>query len=147
MTAEMAQTPEKGQADTLPRCSATCLDGQPCRSPAQPGKTCCMFHDPEAAPMLEEARRKGGLTRAAMLGPVDLGIGELDWTTAAGLARIMAGAGEKMLAGQLDPSRARALSEMAGRMLAALGGQVLDERLCAIESALEELEGAGGDQG
>ena len=145
MSEETAKAAANEQAGSIPRCTATCQDGQPCKSAALPGKRYCLFHDPEQAPMLEEARRKGGLTRQAMLVPVDLGIVELDWSTATGLARIMAAAGEKMLAGQLDPARAKALSEMAGRMLAALGAQVLDERLKAIEATLAELEGAGGD--
>jgi len=140
MTEQTAQTGEKAQAGTLPRCKATCVDGSSCKAAALPGQATCIFHSPDAQALLAESRRKGGLTRAAMLIPVDLGIGELHWDTVEGLLAIIGAAGEKLLAGQLDPSRARALSEMAGRMLAALGGQVLDERLCALESALQELE-------
>jgi len=82
-----------------------------------------------------------------MLGPVDLGVGELHWDTVEGLLAIIGAAGEKLLAGQLDPSRARALSEMAGRMLAALGGQVLDNRMAALEKDLGELLGRGSAAG
>jgi len=141
MTAEAAETGENRQAGNLPRCKATCLDGAPCKAAALPGQRTCLFHSPDAAALLADARKKGGLTRAAMLLPVALGIGELDWQTPAGLVRIMAAAGEKMLAGQLDPARARALSEMAGRMLAALSGQVMEERLDALEERISRIVG------
>ena len=140
------QTGENGQADSLARCSATCLDGERCKVQAMPGLRVCLFHSPDAQAMLTHARRKGGLTRSAMLTAVDLGIGALDWGTPSGLLAIMGAAGEKMLLGQLDPSRARALGDMAGRMLAALRDEVMETRLAAVERLLSELEDAGGEE-
>ena len=137
-----AETPEDGQADSLARCQASCVDGSRCRAQALPGRRTCLFHSADAQAMLRDARRKGGLTRAAALLPVDRGIGELDWSTPAGLVAIMGAAAEKMLGGQLDPSRARALGEMAGKMLAALSGQVMEARIGEVERLLREIEEA-----
>ena len=142
-----AGSAENGQAGTLPRCQATNRGGERCGAAVRPGGLFCVFHDPELEPMRVEARRRGGITRAAMLLPVDLQIGELDWRTADGLLTIIAAAAEAMLAGRLDPSRQRALSDSATKVLAALHGPVLDDRLAAVEAMLAELEahGDGGD--
>ncbi len=73
-----------------------------------------------------------------MLNPIDLG--PLDWSTPSGIVATVTAAANALLAGRLDPSRARALAEMASRVLAALSDQLLEERLRAIEQQLRELE-------
>jgi hypothetical protein len=144
MSTEAPETGQNGQAGSLRRCSATCVDGSPCKAAALPGKTVCLFHSPEAAALLRDAKRRGGLNRAAMLERVDLG--PLDWETAAGLKDIMCKAAAAMLEGRLDSSRARALGDLAAKALAAMQGQVLEERLAAIERALaEESDGERQD--
>ena len=147
--AEAAEAAENGQADTLPRCQATCKTGRPCRAAALPGKVLCFFHSPETEALRVEAAKRGGVSRAAMLAPVDLQIGELDWTTTEGLLAIIAASASRMLEGALDPSRQRAISDAATKVLAALHGPVLEDRLAALSALLERLEqeaeGVGGD--
>ncbi|HUU55611.1 MAG TPA: hypothetical protein VMY87_11895 [Armatimonadota bacterium] len=95
-----------------------------------------MFHSPEAASLLADARRKGGLSRAAMFQAVDLGF-ELDWGTPAGRVAIIAAIGEKLLLGQIDPSRARTLVEITFRA-AGLAGDSTGE-FPALSGEGEEL--------
>ena len=55
-----------------PQCEATTKSGERCRTPALPGSTFCVFHDPDQEEACQEGRKQGGKTRskaAAVLPP------------------------------------------------------------------------------
>lgn len=114
-------------------CTATTRRGQPCQARARPGRPYCFTHDPELAPAMAEARRRGGRLRAAQLAsasppaprrlrsPEDV-LGLLEATVTA------------CAAGQLTERRSTALGFLAQVALRALDFR-FEERLSALEAA------------
>lgn len=48
-------------------CQGETKEGEPCRAPCLPGKSWCLFHDPEKAEELTAARRLGGQSRTVVM--------------------------------------------------------------------------------
>lgn len=56
---------ESGDSRTkAERCQATAANGKPCAATPRPGRSYCLWHDPEAVETRRELSRKGGQARS-----------------------------------------------------------------------------------
>ncbi|MBX6722656.1 MAG: hypothetical protein IRY92_05375 [Dactylosporangium sp.] len=121
-----------------PRCAATRKDGQPCQAPALPDDRYCWAHSELVATERDEARRRGGRNRAALV--------RLRQATPARLRPVfnrLEQALEKVEDGTLTPAQAQAMAALARAMVAVLETGELEERLRELEAATAQVrEGA-----
>ena len=114
-------------------CSATTRRGQPCQAKARPGRPYCFTHDPDLAPLLAQARRRGGRLRAAQLAsaspPAPRSLRSPEEVLA-----LVEEAAALLLAGQMTERRSTALGFLAQVALRALDFR-FEERLAALEAA------------
>ena len=124
--------------DKQPRCAATRKDGQPCQAPALPDDRYCWAHSERLAAERDEARRRGGRNRAALV--------RLRQATPARLRPVfnrLEQALEKVEDGTLTPAQAQAMAALARAMVAVLETGELEERLRELEAATAQVrEGA-----
>jgi len=140
-----------GSPSDSKHCSSLRANGLPCGGWAIRGGTTCFNHSPKLAKKMAKAAKKGSrhsALRRLQDNDVDLGIGELDYSSPAGLLKIMAALTGKVLAGKLDATRARNLVDMVGKILTGLrelgtGGEI-GARLAALRIAITRLEENGG---
>ena len=114
-------------------CTATAADGKNCSAPAQTGKTVCFWHDPAKAKEQEEARAKGGLTRAEQLNGAI--VPKLD--SAEAVRDYLAQMARDVVAGLLTKEQALAISSLCKTALDAIRR--------AEDREEERRLGAGGD--
>ena len=126
-------------------CKAVKQDGDPCTAKALQGRDFCFFHDPDNATKAKEAQTKGGASK-----PVLTVVkswrgqpGEDGETTTIQTPRpdeivcLLADTIDEVKTGQIDPKIANAVGYLAGVMLKALQHEALEERLQAIEEAIQ----------
>jgi hypothetical protein len=116
-------------------CKATNQDGTACRAAAGEDGYCC-FHSPARADARADARRRGGLARAAVLARKTLADDgkPLDLPNAEAVRRLLADTIKNLLTGKLDCRVAATVGALAGTVLKALD----------VENLVHELEDAAG---
>lgn len=128
----------------MSQCKATRRDGQPCTAQAQTDRDFCFFHDPTKADRVKAAKSKGG-SKVVVLAkedakpwrgqPGDLTV--LKSPATGDIVNLLADTIDEVKSGKVDPKVANAVGYLAGVMLKALDHEALEERLAAIEEALE----------
>ena len=116
-------------------CKATKKNGQPCRVPAGPDGF-CIHHSPARAATRADARRRGGLRRAAVLARKTLADDgkPLALPNAEAVRALLADTIKNLLTGKLDCRVAATVATLAGAVLKALD----------VENLAHELEDAAG---
>ena len=140
MTEKTSQIDKQGDTSTAhPKlCQGERKDGQPCNAWACAGSEHCFMHDPARAEERKAARAKGGRARHGRKVGV---VGEPEPVTISGVADVV-----KLLertvndALKLENSiqRVRAIAYVLGVIVKALEVGELEERLAALERALQE---------
>jgi len=119
-----------------PRCAAIAEGGERCRARPLRGGELCVWHSPETVQEATDARRLGGLRRRRE-GAVS-GAYELDGLTdIPGLRRVLEIAAVDALALENSVARVRALTAIVQVGARLLETGELEERLVALEAALE----------
>ena len=125
---------------TAPKCQATTKNGTPCQAYALAGSDYCFHHDPNQAAQRREARSKGGRARHGRhIGPV----GQAEpvvLATMADVATLLERAINETLQLENSIQRARTIGYLAGHFLKALDMAALEQRVIALEHALESRE-------
>jgi len=125
---------------TAPKCQATTKNGTPCQAYALAGSDYCFHHDPDQAAQRREARSKGGRARHGRhIGPV--GQAEpIELGTMADVATLLRQVIDDTFKLENSLQRARTIGYLAGHFLKALDMAALEQRVIALEHALESRE-------
>ena len=115
-------------------CLATTKTGAPCRAIPRPGRPYCFGHDPELDERRREARRRGGLTRAAALKEANPLAERPSLRTPEEVLGVLEGALGLLAAGKVGEARARTVGYLAQVALRALDCR-FEDRLAALEQA------------
>ncbi len=123
----IAAVPSPVRTSTCPHLTAS---GRPCHGkPLESGL--CAFHDPERKVAMQAGRRRGGKARA--------NVRRLARRPELGELRdYLLGVLDRIEAGELSASQGRAISELAGRLIAIHELDELEARLRALEEARDE---------
>jgi hypothetical protein len=125
---------------TAPKCQATTQNGTPCQAYALAGSDYCFHHDPARSSQRREARSKGGRARHGRhIGPV--GQAEpIELDTMADVAALLRHVINDTLKLENSLQRARTIGYLSGLFLKALDMAALEQRVIALEHALELRE-------
>jgi len=125
---------------TAKRCQAITQDGTPCQAYAVAGSDYCFHHDPARAVERRDARSRGGRARHGRhVGPV--GQAEpIPLETMADVATLLRRTIDDTFQLENSLQRARTLGYLANLFLKALDMADLEQRVMAIERALEMRE-------
>jgi hypothetical protein len=128
---------------TAPKCKAITKDGTPCQAYALAGSDYCFHHDPAQSAQRCEARSKGGHARHGRhVGPV--GQAEpVELDTMADVAALLRHVINDTLKLENSLQRARTIGYLSGLFLKALDMAALEQRVIALEHALELREHHG----
>ena len=119
-------------------CQAVRKDGQPCRAPAQPGASLCLWHDPDRAEAAREARSRGAVA-AGKVRALQARRAKLD--TPRALVRFVAGVVQDVLDGQVEVDAARAALYGVNVQRLLLEQSDIEARLTALEQRLADQQG------
>jgi hypothetical protein len=114
------------------RCTATTKSGKPCSAQARPGRTYCLWHDPEAESERRQYAAKGGQSRSNLsrlkrsLPTEPLAFRDVQGVLGAVL--------RDLLAGTLDPPVANAAANVARAFAAIAQAGEMEERLRELEA-------------
>jgi len=132
-------SPTSSPGDALPRCTATRRDGTTCKGKRLPGKTVCVFHDPELAQRRTEGRKAGGKRRKKQ--PAVLpATGDLPCNTIGDIASLLGKAINEVRGGRLDPKVANSVAYLTTVLLKALEGGELEAKLFHFQRQIEEVK-------
>jgi hypothetical protein len=118
------------------QCQLLKAGGEPCRALALPGKTRCIFHDPDMAARRAEGRRRGGKVRSKPAAVLPRSTPDLPLRTVADIAAMLGATINQVRRGELDPKVGNCLAVLSGQLLRALEGGELAQRLAALEARL-----------
>lgn len=123
-------------------CKATKADGSPCTAKAIQGGDFCFFHDPDKKDEAKIAQSKGGQSKAVLwtVKPWRGLEGETTIMRAPApeeIINLLADTIDEVKTGKIDPKVSNAVGYLAGVMLKAMQYEALEERLQAIEEALQ----------
>jgi hypothetical protein len=110
--------------------------GEPCRAQALPGRTSCIFHDPDLAAKRAEGRKRGGTVRSKPAAVLPRSTPDLPLRTVADIAAMLGTTINQVRRGELDPKVGNCLAVLSGQLLRALEGGELAQRLDALEARL-----------
>lgn len=117
------------------KCTAYKTSGEPCRADAQAGKNICVFHDPEKAGLVRQARQAGGVQRSQPAAVLPRGTPDFQLQNAKDVSALLPVLTNKVLRGELDTSVAYCVANLANTLLRAFQGTV-EERLARVEEIL-----------
>lgn len=129
----------------MSQCKAIKADGQRCTAKAMQGSDYCFFHDPTKKDEAKEAQSRGGQSKTVLC-TVKPWRGQPGQTmvirtpTPEEIVNLLADTIDEVKTGQVDPKVANAVGYLSGVMLKALQYEALEERLQAIEEALQVRE-------
>jgi hypothetical protein len=116
------------------QCSHKKLDGSRCQAKPLPGKTACVFHDPELAAERAEGRRQGGVNRSTKAATLPTDTPDLPLTTVRDVITALATTFNAVRVGRMDARVGNCLGVLAGVLLKAIEGGDLEQRIAALES-------------
>jgi hypothetical protein len=121
------------------RCTATRLDGEPCKAQALPGGDRCLFHDPQRREQVDLARRAGGIS--SRRGPTTLppDTADLPLATVADVSAALAQTINLVRRGQLDAKTANSAGYLLNVLLRALEGDALERQIEEMRQEMEAL--------
>lgn len=125
-------------------CKATTRSGEPCKAKPPAGSDYCAFHDPAKATAFQNGRVEGGksgkLATLATVKPWRGVVGDVDVlraVTPAELVNLLCETIDDVRIGAIDPKVANAVGYLASAIVKILQHEALEERLSAIEEALQ----------
>ena len=128
---------------TAQECQATTQTGAPCHAFAVAGSDYCFHHDPAHAAQRRAARRKGGRARhGRLIGPIRPPE-PVTLETMRDVTLLLKRTINETLQLENSLHRARTIGYLAGFVLKALEMTTLEERVAALEAALEWRERPG----
>ena len=129
-------------------CTATRVDGQPCRASPPPGKTLCRWHDPspEARQRHIAESRRGGVAKAygelAAGAPLADAVRDLDLGTPDGLRQLLAVVLHALAALPVDVRTCNSFAQLAGAQRSLIESSDVEARLRALEERAPDLRRA-----
>jgi hypothetical protein len=124
------------------QCQARSRTGEPCSAYVAPGKTYCVWHDPDRAGEMHEARQRGGRNKSREARARKLlakGLGTLgDVNDVLKLAML------DCQNGNLDPKIANAMANLAGRIKDLSIGAELEARIDELQRQTGDIAGRIG---
>jgi hypothetical protein len=118
-------------------CAASLPDGRPCRAPRLRDGDLCVFHDPEHADKVAEARRRGGRHRRREQ-PSATNHAFRGLRDAEAIRYFLDVAASDTLALEPSATRVRLIVAVADAAIRLLGPGDLEQRLVALEAARRE---------
>ena len=125
-------------------CRATTRSGEPCKAKPPAGSEYCAFHDPARAEALHNGRVKGGesgkLATLATVKPWRGVAGEVDVlraVTPVELVNLLCETIDDVRVGAIDPKVGNAVGYLASIIVKIQQYEAIEERLSAIEEALQ----------
>ena len=118
-------------------CQAVRKDGQPCRAPAQPGVTLCLWHDPDRVEAARAARSQGAVA-AGKVRALDGRRRKLE--TAGSLAKFMGTLIHDVLDGRTAPDTARVVVYAISVQRQIIEAADIEPRLAALERQLADQQ-------
>ena len=116
-------------------CQAVRKDGQPCRAPAQPGATLCLWHDPDRVEAARAARSQGAMA-AGKVRALDGRRRKLE--NAGALAKFMSSLIHDVLDGRTAPDTARVVVYAISVQRQIIEAADIEPRLTALEARLAD---------
>lgn len=127
------------------KCSATTVDGGPCRAPALRSSSECFQHAPEVSAQRDEARRRGGRL-SSRRARIEKALGANP--SVANVVDVMADTITQLQAGAISPSVANSIASVGRVLLAGISEAQTAERLAELERVLDRfLHDDGGRNG
>lgn len=120
---------------SVPKCSGTRIDGQPCESQIVTGSGYCFSHDPDAAEDRTRARRRGGLASSAVSRTRRLAPAALR-----DVYVVLEAALGEVHAGVLTAAQATAMASLARAMCQVLSVGEMEERLRSLEESIGDFQ-------
>lgn len=114
------------------RCSHTKANGEQCGGTARPGKTLCVFHDPDTAGKLAEGRRRGGENRKQQQAVLPADTPDLPLATVDDVRSALALTFNQCRTGRLGVPVANALGQLGGMLLKALEKTDLEKQVAEL---------------
>ncbi len=124
------------------RCQATKADGKTCRATPLDGSRFCFFHDPAREDERQAGRRTGGKVGRAAVLPSDSAF--MDIKTSADVVALLADTINRVRVGEIDPRVGNCVGYLAGVMMKAIEEGATEDRLKALEAAVESVPRVGG---
>ena len=125
-------------------CKATTKSGEACKAKPPTGSDYCAFHDPAKAEALQNGRVKGGesgkLATLATVKPWRGVVGDVDvlkTVAPAELVNLLCETIDEVRVGAIDPKVGNAVGYLASIIVKIQQYEALEERLSAIEEALQ----------
>ena len=125
-------------------CKATTRSGEPCKAKAPAGSEYCTFHDPAKAEAFQNGRVEGGksgkLATLPTVKPWRGVVGDVDvlkTVAPAELVNLLCETIDDVRVGAIDPKVGNAVGYLAGIIVKIQQYEALEERLSAIEEALQ----------
>ena len=125
-------------------CKAKTKSGDPCKAKPPAGSDYCTFHDPAKAEAFQDGRVKGGeagkLATLPTVKPWRGVVGDVDvlkTVAPAELVNLLCETIDDVRVGAIDPKVGNAVGYLAGIIVKTLQYEALEERLQAIEEALQ----------
>lgn len=123
------------------RCQAPKADGSPCQATPLSGSRFCFFHDPDRANERQAGRQAGGRTGRAATLPTDSEF--MDIKTSADVVVLLSDTINRVRVGEIDPRVGNCVGYLAGVVMKALEQGEAEERLKALEAAVDNRPRAG----
>lgn len=105
-----------------------------CRANALPGKTRCLFHDPDRAGQRAAGRRRGGISRSRPAATLPADTPDLQLKSVADVVVALGLTINQVRSGRLAVNVGNCLGVLAGVLLKAIEGSDLEQRLAALEA-------------
>src|SRR5262245_60330037 len=110
------------------KCKHTKADWLRCKASPRPGGPFCLFHDPQMAKARRAGRKAGGVNRSRKAAILPANSPDLPLSSVTDVASFLATAINEVRRGQLDPRVGNCIGVLAGQLLKALEGSLLEEQ-------------------
>jgi hypothetical protein len=117
------------------KCSAITKEGVPCKGRPTAGRKYCMSHDPELAQQRAEGNRRGGEARANARRTARQWAAVGEQVNPEDLPLILRACMVSVQQGELEPSQATAIANLAKASVTITNELQLEERIKALEEA------------
>jgi hypothetical protein len=119
-------------------CQKTKEDGSQCKASTLTSSMFCYFHDPAKAQERQEAQRAGGIARSRQAAVLPGETPDQQVRKTSDVVELLGETLNQVRRGQIDPKVANSVAYIAGILLKALHGGLLEERIASLEAILSK---------
>ncbi len=120
----------------LNKCQSRTRNGSECKATAQAGKDVCVFHDPEQAAIVRQARRAGGVKRSSRTRVLPADTPDVVLKNASDISGLLTDSINQLRRGQLDARIANGIGYLASIQLRSFEQCSTEKRLSMLEASL-----------